>query len=108
MPREQRINVRAKGDLKDRLRRTCEITGASESSLVVACVESLVSYVESHGEITLPIVVLPKSANSNHAAAQKQARIRSHKTAKTPRKRKRGRAREVTPRSKTAPRKSSR
>ena len=108
MPREQRINVRAKGDLKDRLRRTCEITGASESSLVVACVESLVSYVESHGEITLPIVVLPKSANSDHAAAHKQAQIRSHKRAKTPRRRKRGRAREVTPRSKTAPRKSSR
>jgi hypothetical protein len=104
MPREQRINVRAKGDLKDRLRRTCEITGASESSLVVACVESLVSYVESHGEITLPIVVIPKSANSDHAAAQ----IHSHKTAKTPRRRKRGRAGEVTPRSKTAPRKSSR
>src|SRR5262249_45965129 len=98
MPREQRINVRAKGDLKDRLRRTCEITGTSESSLVVACVESLVSYVETHGEITLPIVVLPKSAtNSDHAAAHKQAQIRSHKTAKTPRRRKRGRAGEVTP-----------
>ena len=61
MPREQRINVRAKGDLKDRLRRTCEITGASESSLVVACVESLVNYIENHGEITLPIIVVPKS-----------------------------------------------
>jgi uncharacterized protein (DUF1778 family) len=62
MPRERRINVRAKGDLKDRLRRACEITGASESSLVAACVEALVNYVESHGEITLPVVVVPKSA----------------------------------------------
>jgi hypothetical protein len=43
------------------LRRACEITGASESNLVVSCVESLVNYVESHGEITLPIVVVPKS-----------------------------------------------
>jgi hypothetical protein len=62
MPRERRINVRAKGDLKDRLRRACEITRASESSLVAACVEALVNYVESHGEITLPIAVVPKSA----------------------------------------------
>jgi hypothetical protein len=62
MSRERRINVRAKGDLKDRLRRACEITGASESSLVGACVEALVNYVESHGEITLPIMVVPKSA----------------------------------------------
>jgi hypothetical protein len=62
MPRERRINVRAKGDLKDRLRRACEVTGVSESSLIAACVEALVNYVESHGEITLPIVVVPKSA----------------------------------------------
>ena len=62
MARERRINVRAKGDLKDRLKRACEITGANESSLVAACVESLVSYIEEHGEITLPLMVLPKSA----------------------------------------------
>jgi hypothetical protein len=62
MPKERRINVRAKGDLKDRLRRACQIIGASESSLIVACVESLVNYIESHGEITLPIMVVPKSA----------------------------------------------
>ena len=69
MPRERRINVRAKGDLKDRLRRACQITGASESSLVASCVESLVNYVETHGEITLPIVVVPKSV-------LEQARVR--------------------------------
>ena len=62
MPRERRINVRAKGDLKDRLRRACQITGASESSLVAACVESLVNYVESYGELTLPLAVVPKNA----------------------------------------------
>ena len=45
-----------------KMRRACEITGASESSLVGACVEALVNYVESHGEITLPIMVVPKSA----------------------------------------------
>jgi hypothetical protein len=62
MPRERRINVRAKADLKDRLRRACELTGTNESSLVAACVKSLLDYVESHGEITLPIMVVPKSA----------------------------------------------
>jgi hypothetical protein len=61
MPKERRINVRAKGDLKDRLRRACQVIGATESSLIVACVESLVNYIESHGEITLPIMVVPKS-----------------------------------------------
>src|SRR2546430_4783003 len=104
MPRERRINVRAQGDLKDRLRRVCQITGASESSLVVACVESLVNYVEGHGEITLPLVVVPKSAtNSDYVAPNNEAQVPSSKTRKTPRRRKRGLAGEIKARSKTAP-----
>ena len=71
MGKEKRINVRAKGDSKERLAKACEVTGATEASLVMACVEALIDYIEAHGEITLPLVILPKSALKKRRAERK-------------------------------------
>ena len=62
MAKEIRINVRADESMKGRLQKVCQTTGANETTLVMACVEALVDYIEKHGEITLPLVVLPKSS----------------------------------------------
>ena len=61
MPKEIRINVRASEELKDRLKRVCELTGLPETTLVMACLEGALRYVEKHGEITLPLSVIPTS-----------------------------------------------
>ena len=61
MAKETRINVRASEELKDRLKRASEATGINETNLVISCVEALLDYIETHGELTMPLAVLPKS-----------------------------------------------
>ncbi len=63
MAKEIRINVRADRATKERLRRALKVVGkhATETEFVMACVEALCDYIEKHGEITLPLTVLPKS-----------------------------------------------
>jgi len=61
MAKEPRINVRATESQKERLRRACEVTGLSETAIVMACVEAALVYIEAHGEVRLPLAVIPKS-----------------------------------------------
>lgn len=62
MKRETRISVRATQELKDRLKNASLLTGINETNLVVSCVEALLDYIDEHGEISMPLAVLPKSA----------------------------------------------
>lgn len=62
MPKETRIALRVTDEKKDRLSRAAKIVGLNETTLVEACVDALIDYVEEHGELTMPLVVLPKNA----------------------------------------------
>lgn len=64
MPKETRIALRVTDEKKDRLARAAKIVGLNETTLVEACVDALIDYVEEHGELTMPLVVMPKKAAS--------------------------------------------
>ena len=83
-PKEIRVNVRIAEELKGDVQRVLELTGVDESALVRACLESVVEYFDKHGEITLPLVVLPKSALKKLEAAPLVAGARSRSGASVP------------------------
>jgi hypothetical protein len=58
---EKRVSVRVDEDLKNLVKEVVEKTGISETALVEATLKALCDYFQQHGEITLPLVVLPKS-----------------------------------------------
>ena len=62
MGKEIRVNVRIAEELKAGVQRVYDVTGVDESTLVRAALESIVEYFDEHGEITLPLVTVPKSA----------------------------------------------
>ena len=64
MGKEIRINVRANELLKRRIQTVTETTKIAETSLVIACMEALCDYFDEHGEITMPLIVKPKSAEA--------------------------------------------
>lgn len=61
--KEPRISVRVSPGLKAALERVEQTTGIAEAELVRACVRALVEYVTEHGELTVPLVMKPKSAD---------------------------------------------
>jgi len=62
--KDVRISVRISNALKLRLAEAEEKTGIPEADLVRCCAEALVDYVEKNGEITMPLIVKPKSAEA--------------------------------------------
>lgn len=62
--KEARIAVRVTEQLKSRLAAAGEKTGVDEADLIRWCIEALLDYVEENGEITLPLIVKPKSAEN--------------------------------------------
>lgn len=54
--------MRVDEDLKKLVRDIVEKTNVTETALVEATLKALCDYFEEHGEITLPLVVIPKSA----------------------------------------------
>lgn len=61
MSKEIRIAFRADKALKSRLTKAAKTVMLNESQLSEACVEALIEYIEEHGEITLPLAIVPKS-----------------------------------------------
>jgi antitoxin component of RelBE/YafQ-DinJ toxin-antitoxin module len=59
--RDPRVSVRIDDDLKTLVKEVVEKTGITETTLVEASLRALCDYYQEHGEITLPLVVLPKS-----------------------------------------------
>jgi len=59
MAKDTRIAFRTSSTKKERLQRAAEIVGLTETSLAEACIEALVRYIEEHGEIRLPLSVIP-------------------------------------------------
>lgn len=55
--------MRVSPGLKAALERVEQTTGIAEAELVRACVRALVEYVTEHGELTVPLVMKPKSAD---------------------------------------------
>jgi hypothetical protein len=82
---EPRISVRIpKGsDLKARLLAAAERAGVDEPTLVLRCVEATVEYIETHGEITLPLVVLPKSALKKTTRSRVPSAVRGAASSRT-------------------------
>src|SRR5436189_6448399 len=60
--KEIRVNVRVAEELKAKVMKINEITGLDESTLVRKSLEAIAEYFQEHGELTVPFVVLPKSA----------------------------------------------
>jgi antitoxin component of RelBE/YafQ-DinJ toxin-antitoxin module len=70
MGKEQRVNVRVDPGLRNDFDEALELTGLGETQFVKAAIKALVEYVREHGEITLPLALLPKSQlKKNQAAA---------------------------------------
>lgn len=61
MKKQIRISVRASDELKQRLKAASDLTGINETNLVISCVEALIEYIETHGEIRMPLAVIPRS-----------------------------------------------
>ena len=68
MSKDTRIAFRTTMDLKERLGKVSKTVRLSDSQLAEACVEALVEYIEEHGEITLPLALVPKSAGKKVSA----------------------------------------
>ena len=60
MSKDTRIAFRTTADLKRRLAKVASVVRLNETQLAQACVEALVEYIEEHGEIRLPLAVIPK------------------------------------------------
>jgi len=73
MSKETRVNVRVSDDLKKRLKSVTDETKISETSFVIACLEAVCDHFEEHGEITMPLVVKPKSAESANKQPKRKA-----------------------------------
>lgn len=65
MSKDTRIAFRSSAELKARLKKASQTVRLAETQLAEACVEALVEYIEKHGEITLPLSVLPTSQVEN-------------------------------------------
>jgi hypothetical protein len=62
MPRKpRRISARVSDELKTRMARLESRTGLSEAQQIEACVAALLDYFEAHGEITLPLRIVPRA-----------------------------------------------
>jgi len=59
MAKDTRIAFRTSNDRKERLQKVAELVGLSETTLAEACIEALIHYIEEHGEIRLPLSVVP-------------------------------------------------
>jgi len=59
MSKDTRIAFRTSIHKKERLQRAAEMVGLTETTLAEACIEALVRYIEEHGEIRLPLSVIP-------------------------------------------------
>lgn len=62
MADEIRIHVRIAAELKERVQELSRVTGLDEATLVRKSLESIAEYFDEHGELTVPFVILPKSA----------------------------------------------
>lgn len=62
MADEIRIHVRIAAELKERVQELSRVTGLDEATLVRKSLESIAQYFDEHGELTVPFVLLPKSA----------------------------------------------
>ena len=60
-----RVQVRIDPELRTRLDNAVKSTGVPEAVIVVRCIEAFCAYVEERGEITLPLIVKPASADSS-------------------------------------------
>lgn len=69
MAKDTRIQFRVSEEKKRRFDHCAEITGLDATALGEAAVEALCDYIEEHGEITMPLVVLPKSVIARKTAA---------------------------------------
>jgi predicted DNA-binding protein len=58
------VSVRVSAEIKKRLDALEQQTGLDESTIIRAAIEACLDYVEEHGEITLPLAVLPKSKSA--------------------------------------------
>lgn len=75
MGKETRIALRVSDEKKDRLTRAAKTVGLNETTLVEACVDALIDYVETNGEITTPLVIVPKKAYLAMVAARTDTQV---------------------------------
>lgn len=62
MGKETRLQFRLSDEKKARFAKCAEKVTLTETALAIAAVDALCDYIEEHGEIRMPLVVLPKSA----------------------------------------------
>lgn len=55
------IHVRIEEDLQKDFAEVLELTGMGETQFVKASIRALIEYVREHGEIRLPLAIVPKS-----------------------------------------------
>jgi len=72
MPKKP-IYVRIEDEMRKDFDSVLELTGLGETQFVKAAIKALVEYVRQHGEITLPLAIVPKSERSKTAAAPQHA-----------------------------------
>ncbi len=72
MNKEPRVSVRVSKDLKKRLEQVSGKTGIDEATLVRNCLEALINHIETEGEITFPLAVLPKSKTKSESYPPRQ------------------------------------
>lgn len=73
MPKDSRIHLRLDPTERDKLQKVCDFTGLDEPTALRACVNALIEYIETHGEIRLPLAVIPKSKAATQPAAATDA-----------------------------------
>jgi hypothetical protein len=73
MAKDTRIQFRVSEEKKRRFDHCAEVTGLDATALGEAAVEALCDYIELHGEITMPLVILHKSALAKTAALPAQS-----------------------------------
>ncbi len=74
-------SVRLSPNLRTRMHAAAAHVGSPPTYLVIQCIEALVKYVESEGELTLPLVVIPRTRWERRV--RKDEKIQQRLTAKT-------------------------
>ena len=61
MSKDDRLHFRLDPVAREKLRKVCAVTGLDEPTALRACISAFIEYVEAHGEITLPLRVVPRA-----------------------------------------------
>ena len=61
MSKDTRLHFRLDNAAREKLREVCKLTGLDEATALRACIKAFIEYIEEHGEIRLPLAVVPKA-----------------------------------------------